>query len=530
MTDADDALMGEHDACGCDDGCECGGDGDCEHDEESRLGEIDAVVEDGFERLIRSGLFAGSEVMKDVVTAEEDLEALADEVALAERAEKVYQEIIARAPEHKVQPSLDRVKSVLDYLGNPEKAYETIQITGTNGKTSTARMIEALLREKGLRTGRFTSPHLVNVRERICINGHALTNQEFLDVYDEVAPVVELVDQMSLAQGGPRMSFFEVLTVMAYAAFATAPVDVAVMEVGMGGRWDATNVVNSTVGVLTNVALDHQKWLGATTRDIATEKLGILNPGATLVVGQCDPEIDELVMTTAAQVGVPVRKEGRDLEVLGTEAAVGGQLVTLRTPAAVYEDVPLAMLGLHQARNAALALTAVEAFFGGAALDGRVVETAWMSLSSPGRLEVLRSSPRIIADGAHNPAGAEALAAALPEYVQGSVVAIFSAMADKDVDAVLGELEPVVEHLVVMELAGNPRAMALEELEAVAVDVFGRDRVHTADTLLDAIDTAAGLAEAHSEDPMVAPAVLITGSLYLVGQARQLLMPKHPDL
>lgn len=494
--------------------------------------EFDAAVK----AIVSSGLVAGPDpsVVADVVADDSkpgpppDAVAEAERIALDGAVDAVYRSILTRAPEHKVQPSLERVRKALAMLGNPERAFRSIHITGTNGKTSTARMIEALLRERGLRTGRFTSPHLTSVRERMAIDGAAISREDFLAVWEEVNPVVELVDSESTAAGGPRMSFFEVFTVMAYAAFSDAPVDVAIVEVGMGGVWDATNVLDADVAVIGPVALDHERWLGSTLQDIASEKLGIVKPGCTVVCAAQPVAVAEMVRERAAELGARLVESGSDLRVVSRETAVGGQLVTVRTPAARYEDVPLSLRGAFQADNAAVALAAVEALFGGAALGGDVVEHALMSVASPGRLETVRTSPAVLVDAAHNPHGASALADALIEYYPGRLVGVVAMMADKDAEAFLGELEPVLEAVVVTGMSGE-RAMDAEELAGIARDVFGRDRVEVERDLLAAIDRAATLAEEDDDAPMTSPAVVVTGSIQLVGAARSLMGRPAPD-
>ena len=484
--------------------------------------EFDAAIK----AVVSSGLIAGpdSSVIKDIVSEDgaDPTQAAADRLEEDLRVEAIYQDILTRAPEHKVQPSLERVRACLDLLGNPEKAYHAIHITGTNGKTSTSRMIEALLRERGLRTGRFTSPHLTTVRERICIDGLAISRADFIATWEDIAPIVEMVDANSLAEGGPRMSFFEVFTVMAYAAFANAPIDVAVVEVGMGGLWDATNVVDADVAVLTPVALDHERWLGSAIEDIAHEKLGIVKPGAVLVSAQQQPVVAEMAVERCREVHARLVMAGPQLHVISRETAVGGQLVSVQTPAARYEDIPLALRGDYQADNAALALAAVEAFFDGSALDGLVVEHALMSVSSPGRLEVVRNSPTIIVDAAHNPHGAQATGRALQEYFPGRLVGVVAMMADKDVEGFLGMLEPVLEEIVVTGMPTS-RAMPAEELAEIANDVFGEDRVHLEEDLIQAIDLAATRAESDDTAPMASPAVVVMGSIQLVSEARVLM-------
>lgn len=503
--------------------------------EETYLDAADEELSAELRAILSSPLFVGpdpsvlgdlqaaddAESAVDQVAEQERLErqAFADNAALETRVTKIYQSIIERAPEHKVQPSLERVREALDMMGNPQESYRAIHITGTNGKTSTSRMIEALLRERGLRTGRFTSPHLNSVRERIAIDGRAIAAEDFVQAWEDVAPFIEMVDAKSQAAGGPRMSFFEVFTVMAFQAFAMAPVDVAVVEVGMGGEWDATNVLNADISVLMPVALDHEKWLGASVEDIATEKLGIVKPGATLILAPQLQSVHDLAVERVHAVGADLVE---NFEVLSREVAVGGQLISVRTPAAIYEDVPLAMLGAYQSQNAAAALSAVEAFFGGGALPGETVEHALMSTSSPGRLEIVKGSPVIIVDAAHNPAGAAVTRQALEEYFPGPRVAVFSAMADKNVEGILTEIESVFAAIVVTDM-GTERGMDLEDLEVLAKDVFGDDRVTAVDDLTSAIATAVDIAETIDPDAIAPASVTIMGSIMLAAQARQIL-------
>lgn len=494
---------------------------------EERLEEID---QEALAALLSSGLIVGPDpsILADVKAAPDPTVQLANDFALETQVDEIYHEIISRAPEHKVQPSLERVQACLDLLGNPQNAYRAIHITGTNGKTSTARMIEALLRERGLSTGRFTSPHLNSVRERITINGQAISPADFIDTWEDVRPVIELVDARSEAAGGPRLSFFEVFTVMAYSAFAMAPVDVAVMEVGMGGRWDATNVIDADVSVIMPVALDHQQWLGDTIEEIATEKLGILKSGKILVTAHQEKSVAELIVADVHEKGAQLLAAGRDFELLSREPAVGGQMLSVRTPAAVYTDVPLAMFGAYQGENAAVALTAVEAFFGGGALSGDVVEHALMNTTSPGRMEIVKGSPVIIVDAAHNPAGAKVTAQTLEENFPGPRVAVYAAMSDKDIEGVLGEIEPVFASIVLTQMSGE-RAADVDDLAQIARDVFGDDRVRVEPDLGNAIATAADLAESVDPEAIAPASVVVLGSIQLAAAARELLGAKQPD-
>ena len=444
-----------------------------------------------------------------------------DEVALDARVQEIYRSIVARAPEHDIDPTLDRVKLALDILGDPQNSYPSIHITGTNGKTSTSRMIDSLLSAFGMKTGRFTSPHLLDVRERISLEGHPITREGFVRAWEDVAPYIGMVDERSQEEGGPRLSFFEVFTIMAYAAFADYPVDAAVVEVGMGGRWDATNVIDASVAVITPIALDHTKWLGSTIEEIAREKAGIIKPGQVVVIMQQEEAVLDILLEQARSVDAIARVEGRDFEVVDRQMGVGGQMVTIRTPSAIYEDVFVPLFGQYQAHNAAAALVAVEAFMGGRGLDGRIVEQGLMNASSPGRMQVVRHSPTIIVDAAHNPAGAATLREAVESsFAFARIAGVYSAMGDKDVEGVLSEVEPFVDHLVVTQMPGE-RAADLARLEEIAGEVFGPDRVDVRESLADAVDRAAEIAEAGAQ-PADRSGVLVFGSVMLAGEMLKL--------
>jgi dihydrofolate synthase/folylpolyglutamate synthase len=443
---------------------------------------------------------------------------------------QVEAEILARTPEHDLTPTLDRIAAVVELMDQPQRTFPVIHITGTNGKTSTARITERLLREFGLRTGRFTSPHLHDIRERIAFDGEPVSAERFVAAYDEVKPYVDLVDQRSVAVGEPLLSYFEVLVAVAYAAFADAPVDVAVIEVGLGGEWDATNVADGQVAVITPVALDHERFLGSTVVEIATEKAGIIKPGAVAVIAQQDVDAGEVLLEKAAAVGATVAREGLEFGVLSREVAVGGQVVTFRGLGGDYADLFLSLYGAHQAGNAACALAAVEAFLGGGAqtLDLERVQTAFATVTSPGRLEVVRRSPTVLVDAAHNPAGAAALVDAVEEsFGFERLVGVVAVLADKDARGMLEILEPLL-HEVVITRTTSPRALDPEELGAVAAQVFGADRVHLAAALPDALDLAATLAESGGSghataDGLGGVGVLATGSVTTAAEVRLLL-------
>ena len=440
-----------------------------------------------------------------------------DDVALDARVEEIYRSIVERAPEHDIDPTLERVRLALDILGDPQNSYPSIHVTGTNGKTSTSRMIDSLLTAFGMKTGRFTSPHLLDVRERISLEGHPITREGFVRAWEDIAPYVAMVDERSQQEGGPRLSFFEVFTIMAYAAFADYPVDAAVVEVGMGGRWDSTNVIDAGVAVITPIALDHTRWLGSTIRDIAREKAGIIKPGQVVVIMKQEEEVLDILLEQARSVDAIARVEGRDFEVVERQMGVGGQMVTIRTPSALYEDVFVPLFGQYQAHNAAAALVAVESFMGGRGLDGRIVEQGLMNASSPGRMQVVRHSPTIIVDAAHNPAGAATLREAIESsFALGRIAGVYSAMGDKDVEGVLSEVEPFLDHLVVTQMSGE-RAADVARLAEIASEVFGPDRVDVRDSLADAVDRAAEIAEAGAE-PADRSGVLVFGSVLLAGE------------
>lgn len=438
----------------------------------------------------------------------------------------IEREILSRVPEHKVQPSIERVQMAMHILGDPQQMYRSVHLTGTNGKTSTARMISSLLQASGRKVGRYTSPHLNTMRERISVNDVPISEADFVAAYEDVAPYLAMVDEHSKRHDNPRMSFFEVITVVGLAWFADVPVDAAVIEVGMGGQWDATNVVDADVAVLAPIALDHQKWLGASLTDIASEKVGIIKPGSFVISAKQQPEVMEIIRAKADEVGATLRVVGEDIFLRERKLGVGGQVVSIETPAARYNDIFVPLFGRHQADNAVLALAAMEAFNGGRAIEPAIVEEGFATATSPGRLEVVRTSPSIVIDAAHNPHGAHALAEALEEsFDYTNIAAVYSAMADKDVEATLAELEPVVEDIVITGM-DSPRAMRVDEIAEIARDVFGEDRVFVEPKLLDAIDKAVERAELNN-DPAGSNGVIICGSVVLAGHARELIVKDH---
>jgi len=434
---------------------------------------------------------------------------------------RVMEALAGRWPsEDRMQPDLERIRLLMDMLGSPQKAYPVIHISGTNGKTSTARITDSLLRSFGLRVGRYTSPHLESVTERITIDGVPLTEEQFAEAYDDIAPYVELVDSRMPV----KMTFFEILTAMAYAAFADAPVDVAVIEVGLGGSWDATNVVEAATCIVTPIGLDHVPLLGTTVAEVAAEKAGIIHRGATVVLAAQPPDAAEVLLRRAVEVEATVAREGLEFGVVTRTPAVGGQLVTLQGLSGTYAEMFLPLFGEHQAANAAAALAAVEVFLGGGEsrqIDPEAVREGLGNARSPGRLEVVRTSPTVVLDAGHNPHGMAATVRALSDaFSFTKLVGVVACLADKDVRGMLEVLEPALSSIVVTTNA-SPRALPVDDLLALAVEVFGEDRVTAEDRLDDALDTAVQLAE--DEVEYGGAGVLVTGSVVTVGEARALL-------
>ena len=444
-------------------------------------------------------------------------------------APQTHAEIVAaltrRWPEHRVAPSLARVQALTGLLGDPQHAFRVIHVTGTNGKGSTSAMTESLLRATGLRTGRFTSPHVTTVNERITIDGEPITDERFDEVWREIEPLVALVDASQL--DGVSMTFFEIITCMAFAAFADAPVDVAVLEVGLGGTWDATNVADGDVAVVTPIDLDHTHLLGGTVAEIAAEKAGIIKPGAQAILAGQPVEAAAVLLARCAEVGAIAQREGLDFGVLGRQLAVGGQVVRLNGAEGPVDEVFLPLYGAHQANNAAQALAAVEAFLGLKAVNPDVVREGFAQVVFPGRLEVVRRGPAVVLDAAHNPHGARATAAALTEaFAFNPLVGVVGVMADKDARGLLEVFEEVMNEVVVTAVSSTSRGMPADELGELAAEVFGPERVTVAPRLDDALEVAVARAEAEGAGT---PGVVVTGSVVLVGEARALLVTDAPE-
>jgi dihydrofolate synthase/folylpolyglutamate synthase len=438
---------------------------------------------------------------------------------------EVEGELDRRWPETRIEPSLIRIAALVDLLGSPQRAYPVLHVAGTNGKTSVAWMLDALLSRVGLRVGRYTSPHLQRVTERISVDGTPISPQRYVESYHDIEPYVALVDAGSPVQ----MSKFEVLTGMAFATFADAPVDAAVVEVGLGGSWDATNVADATVAAITPIAVDHVNYLGSDITGIAAEKAGIIKADSVAVLAQQPPDVARVLAARSIEVGATVAREGIEFGVLQRDIAVGGQQLKLQGLGGVYDEIFLPLHGPHQARNAVLALATAEAFFGAGgnlSLDIDAVRDAFATVTVPGRLERVRTAPSVFLDGAHNPHGAQALASALrEEFAFRRLVAVVGVMRDKDARGILAELEPVVDEVVLTGM-GSPRAMGIDDLTAAAQEVFDVSRWRAEARLPDAIKVAIDSAiDATDPDParVSGVGVIITGSVAMVGAARTLL-------
>ena len=437
-----------------------------------------------------------------------------------ERVDAIEKALLARWPETRIAPSTQRIAALVDILGSPQMTYPTIHVGGTNGKTTTSRMIDALLFAHGLRTGRFTSPHLETYRERIAINGQPIDPKDLIFAYNDIAAYLDLMD----TKFEHPISFFEAVTALGFVAFAEHPVDVAVIEVGMGGEWDATNVVEADVSVLMPIGFDHMEYLGHTLHEIAATKAGIIKAGGFVVLAQQEPEAAKELIRKAAEVGADVVREGIEYSVSSRAVAVGGQLITVTGLHDTYDDIFLPLHGKHQASNAASALAAVEAFFGDQPLDIEAVRAGFAAVTSPGRCEVVHRDPTIILDAAHNPHGATALAETLEnEFNFDEIIAVVAVFADKDAVGILQALEPVVDHVIVTQ-SSSDRAMSSSELEKIASKIFGVDRVFEVSNLETALDRAVTDATRPlSEDTI---GIIVTGSVVTVGEARSYLRKK----
>jgi dihydrofolate synthase/folylpolyglutamate synthase len=441
---------------------------------------------------------------------------LDDDDLFEAQADEAYAEMLARTGEGDPQPRLDATRQVLELLGDPHHAYPIVHITGTNGKTSTSRIVESILRAHDLRVGLLTSPHLVRVNERMTIDGQPITNEAFARNWQDVRPYVDLVDARLAEAGSPALTFFEVLTVLAFASFADAPVDVAVIEVGMGGEWDSTNVADGQVAVFTPISLDHTRRLGGTVAEIARTKAGIIKPLAAVVTAAQSPEAMAELERAVELTESTVARQGDAFELLSTTVAVGGQVISVRGLASTYRDLFLPLFGDHQAQNAAVAIAAVESFLGGGErpITGDVLAEGISTATSPGRLQIIGTEPTVLVDAAHNPDGARSLAAALGSYFTfDEVCVVLGVLEEKDARGIVQALAPVAARFHVTR-SGSPRALEVDDLGDLVAEVAGDEGTYRFDDLAEALADAREWAE-----DGVKRAVVVAGSITLVGEA-----------
>jgi dihydrofolate synthase / folylpolyglutamate synthase len=424
----------------------------------------------------------------------------------AARAEQVATDLYARAPEHQIRPRLEPTRRAVELMGDPQRNYRVIHITGTNGKTTTARIIERILREHGLRTGRLTSPHLVTFNERIAIDGEPISDEALVLAYEENAPLLELIDAQLMAEGETKLTFFEAMTALAFQIFSDAPIDVLVLEVGMGGEWDSTNVADGELALFTSISLDHQKSLGSTVAEIAQTKAGIIKPDSIVLSSPQRAEAMAVLRERSAKNEFHVYGEG--FELMSSKPDGFGTRFSVRTSHATYPDLWMPIMGEHQAENAALAVASVEKFLG-RAIEPELLRIALQDSVSPGRLQVVGKNPLEIFDGAHNLAGAQALARWAGDYIEPhSSVGVLGILDDKDATAMLAEFAKVFRTVVVVA-PESPRAIPADELAKLAMPFFAE--VHLSGSPFKALEAARALAS-EREGALVA-----TGSPYLVG-------------
>lgn len=430
------------------------------------------------------------------------------------RVDAIEAALLARWPENRIAPTLERIQALVDALGSPQLSYPTIHIGGTNGKTTTSRMVDSLLFSMGLRTGRFTSPHLETYRERIAINGEPIDPKDLIFTYNDIAAYFDFID----SKFDNPVSFFEAVTALAFAAFAEHPIDIGIIEVGMGGEWDATNVVKADVSIITPIGLDHMEYLGNTLTEIASTKAGIIKEGGFAVLSQQEPAVAVELLRKAAEVGADVAREGVEYSVISRAVAIGGQLLTIQGLKGVYDEIFIPLHGKHQASNAAAALVAVEVFFGENDLDLDAVREGFAQVKSPGRCEVIHRDPTIILDAAHNPHGSIALQQTLDsEFTFDEVIGVVGVMGDKDARGILVNFEKFMDSIIVTKNSSH-RAMEVSDLEMLAIEIFGADRVHSSPNLEAAIEKALKDTIRPLSDESLG--IVVTGSVVTVGEAR----------
>ena len=432
------------------------------------------------------------------------------------RLEAIEKALLNRWPETRIAPTLDRIAALSDVLGSPQLSYPTIHIAGTNGKTTTTRLIDSLCFELGMRTGRFTSPHLESFLERISINGESISAEGMIATYNDIALYLDLID----SKMPNKLSFFEAMCALSFVAFAEFPVDVGIFECGMGGEWDSTNVINAAVSVITPIGFDHMEYLGDTLEKIATTKSGIIKEGSFAVLARQESEVAQVLTHKCAQVDATPIREGIEYSVKSRALAIGGQLISIAGVYGEYNDLFLPLHGAHQAANAATAIAAVEVFAGERKLDEEVVRTALVNATSPGRCEIVMRNPTVIVDAAHNPHGAHSLKQTLSdEFDFDAVIGVVAPMGDKDVSGIMEELEGVMSNVIVTRNSSH-RAASVDELFDSAREIFGGERVQKFETLESAISAAIEQAKLQNAVQDSNVAVVIAGSVVTAGEAR----------
>jgi dihydrofolate synthase/folylpolyglutamate synthase len=436
-----------------------------------------------------------------------------DDKYWASQSDLVLAKLMLRIPENKIRPRLEPTKRAVELLGDPQRSYRVIHVTGTNGKTSTTRFIERILREHGLRTGRFTSPHLVRLNERMALDGEPVSDEQLISVYSDIEPILEFVDQELAEKGENPLTFFEALAVLGFAVFADAPVDVLVLEVGMGGAWDSTNVADGDVAVFTPIGLDHMDRLGNTIEEIAETKSGIIKSGALVVSSAQEPSVLAVLEQVSGQIAEGFKLQGRDFQVSEFVPTDTGQFISISgLTGGQYGPYAAPVFGSHQGQNLAVAVAAVEAFLGGGEIQiaDDILRSAISDVSSPGRLQLIKTEPALLLDGAHNPAGAQILANALrAEFSDKPLVGLVAVLADKDVAGLIANFAGVFESVVITQ-SSSPRSMAAAELESVASQSLGQDVVSISDFEL-------ALEYAKHRASEIDGIVVVTGSITLVG-------------
>lgn len=447
-----------------------------------------------------------------------------DEKYWASQSDIVLEKLLLRIPENKIRPRLEPTRRAVELLGDPQRSYRIIHVTGTNGKTSTTRFIERILREHGLRTGRFTSPHLVRINERMALDGEPVSDEQLISVYSDIEPILEFVDQELADSGENPLTFFEALAVLGFAVFADAPVDVLVLEVGMGGAWDSTNVADGDVAVFTPIGLDHMDRLGNTMEEIADTKSGIIKPGSLVVSSAQESGVLAVLENAAKQKAEAFKLEGRDFEVSEFLPSSTGQSISISGLAGSYGPYQAPVFGSHQGQNLAVAVAAVEAFLGGGQIQiaDDILRSAISDVSSPGRLQLIRTVPNLLLDGAHNPAGALILAQALrAEFSDKPLVGVIAVLAEKDAAGLFSNLAGVFESLVITQ-SSSPRSMPVAELESIAKDGLGQEAESISDFKL-------ALERAKQRALEIDGTVVVTGSITLVGDVIKLIQEESDE-